>query len=610
MNRTIGMMGAAWVAVAGCTQAVDGQAPMASSEQTANDTSDLIGTVSYASDCNSGHKAFLDKVMFYGRVAAASPAFKACIDNLVAQENGPARYMQCNEGGSTDPFYGFSSQEQSNAVLKKTLSPNPLTIHCTGGAGNASAIIGAYDQMQEEFNFSAWLNNVYQATPPAGDPTWPVWQAAAITWHEVMHQYGYHHGNGPASECGITGADASTFNFQVNTMPYLVQGCLGSVISESGQKCGSDFATACGSNKLKLVKSLGGTSCECVADPKVHKTVAGFVWAQQSTGTFNADASYSYSSAGATNKITSLGTGSYRVDFPSIGASGGNAQATAYGSGSNYCNVDNWTNSGSTEQVFVKCYNKSGSAANSQFTASYVRQQGATAFASGLEGAYALADNPTSSSYTPSISNQWSSTLARAKVTRSATGTYQVSFPELTFLGGDVQVTAFNTSNRCKVESWFDDSVGTKVNVGCFTPSGSRIDKKFSVLFNSFGVGGTPAFAYAWADQPSTASYTPSTTYQDGSIGGGLSTSNFPPQDPITISRADTGLYDVTLPTAFDWFPAKTHYKVTGYGSGAEHCKVVFWGSLTARVACFNASGNAVDTRFTIAHSSDLFVIP
>src|SRR5690349_18877060 len=47
----------------------------------------------------------------------------------------------------------------------------------------------------------------------------------------------------------------------------------------------------------------------------------------------------------------------------------------------------------------------------------------------------------------------------------------------------------------------------------------------------------TTGYAFLWADQPSTASYTPSTSFQGNSMGG-----------TNTIVRNGTGDYTITLP--------------------------------------------------------------
>ncbi len=98
---------------------------------------------------------------------------------------------------------------------------------------------------------------------------------------------------------------------------------------------------------------------------------------------------------------------------------------------------------------------------------------------------------------------------------------------------------------------------------------------------------------FAWANNPTAASYTPSTTYSFNSSGG-----------PVSISRIGVGSYDVTFTDLGGQGRAGGNVQVTGYGSSANDCKVRWWSSsgadFRARVQCFNPSGSAVDDRYTI----------
>ncbi len=110
------------------------------------------------------------------------------------------------------------------------------------------------------------------------------------------------------------------------------------------------------------------------------------------------------------------------------------------------------------------------------------------------------------------------------------------------------------------------------------------------------------AKAFVWANQPTTASYTPSTFYQhnnrfDESPHGGRNTY---PAVNNTITRLQTGLYRLDLPN-FNFFGGVVH--VTAYGSNG-HCKVRRWfpngTKLEVLVGCYNAAGSFADTRFTM----------
>jgi len=225
--------------------------------------------------------------MFFGRVTTASTAFAACMSAAVTGPGaivplyggtiGP--YRQC----IGDPFYGRPLSEQLSAIMAQTHSQNAVTMNCTGGIGNASAALGSYDHSDPEvFSWSGWLNAVYTwlSQPLCGTPgampgacrtpsPWPMSQAAGTVWHEAMHTHGYTHGaNDQAGAIGACGyAGDPTWNFQVNTMPYIVGNCLSNVLDQSASVCGADLHAGCGPGELRIVDSLNSTTCSCVHSP-------------------------------------------------------------------------------------------------------------------------------------------------------------------------------------------------------------------------------------------------------------------------------------------------------------------------------------------------------
>ncbi len=115
---------------------------------------------------------------------------------------------------------------------------------------------------------------------------------------------------------------------------------------------------------------------------------------------------------------------------------------------------------------------------------------------------------------------------------------------------------------------------------------------------------GTPAtaqrgpaqVAYAWANEASTASYTPNASYAYNPAGGG-----------ITITRNTTGSYSVV----FSGLGARTdamlgglgNVQVSAYGTNSAICKPATWsasGDYTVSVLCYNQNGLLSDNRFTI----------
>lgn len=98
---------------------------------------------------------------------------------------------------------------------------------------------------------------------------------------------------------------------------------------------------------------------------------------------------------------------------------------------------------------------------------------------------------------------------------------------------------------------------------------------------------------FAWAHSPTSASYTPSSTYAYNSANG-----------PVTARRLSVGNYEVKFDGLGGQGRAGGNVQVTGYGSSQNDCKVYFWSSggsdFAARVRCLTPSGASVDDRFTI----------
>src|SRR5215213_594327 len=97
---------------------------------------------------------------------------------------------------------------------------------------------------------------------------------------------------------------------------------------------------------------------------------------------------------------------------------------------------------------------------------------------------------------------------------------------------------------------------------------------------------------YVWADNPASASYTPSTMYSFNSSGGA-----------INVTRSGDGAYAVRFGGIGGSGAAGGNVLVTAYGGGSETCKVVNWNSggadFIVNVRCFTAVGSPADTRYT-----------
>ena len=105
--------------------------------------------------------------------------------------------------------------------------------------------------------------------------------------------------------------------------------------------------------------------------------------------------------------------------------------------------------------------------------------------------------------------------------------------------------------------------------------------------------------AYAKADQPLAASYSPSPVTSFNSAGG-----------TISITRQGPGNYRVSFPGQRPNAGEVESFIVSGYGLSNGYCKIASWGTganndLVADVRCFAFGGSAGDSPFTITMLGD-----
>jgi len=279
-----------------------------------------------------------------------------------------------------------------------------------------------------------------------------------------------------------------------------------------------------------------------------------------------------------------------------LGGEGDDVQVTAYG-GDHYCSVVGW-DSGSTPSIGVDCYAPGGTPTDSKFTILY--QKRGTSFGSDTQGiAFLLADQPTNPSYTPNTNYQYNSTGGTNLVVRSSTGLYVAILPGLYPFGGDVQVTAYGTSGRCYVVDWnpidIEETLGVKV--ACVDASGTAADQEFSLAFSigttlgDLGGGQTPG-AYAWANNDSASSYSPSRSYEYNGLTKGR----------LVIQRSIVGEYSVTIPGHPSF--SSSLVLITSYNAGGGYCNVQGWTKTTAHVNCYGRTGIPNDARFDITYQA------
>ena len=326
----------------------------------------------------------------------------------------------------------------------------------------------------------------------------------------------------------------------------------------------------------------------------------GWVWANQTaTASYTPSPGYQYNSTGATNRVTRSSTGSYAVRFTGLAGSGGNVQVTAYGSDAAYCKSAGWGSSGSDLLANVRCFRADGSLVDSRFNALFYREQ--ISSGSGGTTAYLWANASTSADYAPASGYSYNDTGATNRVRRSATGSYTAELPGITNADASVLVTAYGSNaDRCQAAGWYVLLGSTYVSVHCTDASGHPGDTPFNLSYTVRGIPGLGssngrdnAGAYAWASQPTSSSYTPTSSYANSDLGGAL-----------RVRRAATGVYQLDIP--HDAAISRDTVLVTAYGADGRYCKSGGWsrGSTTTTVTirCFDGSGAPIDTRFDASY--------
>lgn len=253
----------------------------------------VFGDVTYGPTCTPELVDFHQDALRFGRIAASTPAFEQCIAEaytvgLPQFQFGP--YQSC----AGEPFASAPLQQQIDAALQTARSANDLAVECSGGIGNAStAQNSGFDHtLAESFSWSTWLAGrpaVLELPYCDGAPgpdcrtiPWPYDQAANIIWHEAAHTHGYSHGANDQANALVACGRTSTpyWHFQVNTAPYIIGGCIGAVLDQTGNACGDP--DTCDGDAILIVDEFGGDTCSCVADP-----ASGHLW----TGAFGSDPS-------------------------------------------------------------------------------------------------------------------------------------------------------------------------------------------------------------------------------------------------------------------------------------------------------------------------------
>jgi hypothetical protein len=250
-----------------------------------------------------------------------------------------------------------------------------------------------------------------------------------------------------------------------------------------------------------------------------------------------------------------------------------NVHVTAYDQASR-CNVQSFGTAAT-----VNCYEAAtGAPVNSRFS---FLALGPGATSAGF-GAYAWADDKASAQYTPDPLYAFNAAGGAIAAQRSATGTYTLQFAGLSLATGNVQVTAYNKAGHCNVVSWSNEQVSVK----CYDVTGALSDSRYEVLVTQTADTTPEILGYATTEAASDPGGDLTASGYTFNAAGGTTTATRTGLGMFTVRFAGTDL-------------STGHVQVTAMGSN-NYCNVNLFDGDQVSVACYDTSGAAVDSRFSI----------
>ncbi|MEZ6038515.1 MAG: hypothetical protein R3F29_13625 [Planctomycetota bacterium] len=216
--------------------------------------------------------------------------------------------------------------------------------------------------------------------------------------------------------------------------------------------------------------------------------------------------------------------------------------------------------------------------------------------------AWAWVNPPASGgTFTPAAAWRYSSSGSVITVTRDPVqaNVFTVTVPNITAVsGGVVHATAHGGNHTAVVSNWQRSGTDILARISLFTPTGAPANNaNFSFSYRFEGPDDARQ-AHLWANQPSSASYTPAATW--------LWNGNR--ADP-TITRTSTGNYRVVLPglASPTGSPERGHVQVTPFGASLVRASVLSWGNSGADkivyVRTYAAGGVQADVPFVLSYN-------
>lgn len=211
---------------------------------------------------------------------------------------------------------------------------------------------------------------------------------------------------------------------------------------------------------------------------------------------------------------------------------------------------------------------------------------------------YALADQPTAAGpYTPAAATRYSSGGGAIEVTRTAIGVYPVRFAGLGRTPGqhdNVQVSAYNAAPvYCKPNVWDASRADLLVTVSCFSPDGTPIDSRFTILaLGAWAFGKTAPLAFALSVADTGAVVLDSSATARNSTGGHVLVGHFAEgRSAMTLQGLESA-----------WTAGPAAIQVSPVGLGPRRCRLAAAEPSVAglEIDCTRPGGGFGDSPFSM----------
>jgi subtilisin family serine protease len=336
--------------------------------------------------------------------------------------------------------------------------------------------------------------------------------------------------------------------------------------------------------------------------PQAAQRALGWVWTDQENSALNVPyspaAAYqfnrNYSGVPATNSVTRLGVGQYRVDFKNFLVAGGTAHVTAYG-GNHTCKVLAWSGE---VALYVNCFAPNGQPVNGKFSAMFYKDDANAP--TDRSNAYIWNDkaNAPLGCETKENGYQFNSKRSPIQICRNAEGSYTAFLHNMRggTVGklGTVQITAYGAdSTRCHVGNWGFAGESMMVPVYCFkgaTPTNSQFTLSYSREAGQFATVNRAERLEAWH----AYHFNNNQSYPDqsnNSYGAPFAAADA----SYPRFTSNNGEYQTFLPGVKAY--GSSNVQITAFTQGlGKYCNVMNWqeaaGGTQVNTQCFNSDGS------------------